>query len=127
MTQYDFISDISNINDIVVKQIKQKITGYKGQDVKKGKFCTEKFIDFEFVINLFHTSLTNCFYCNEQVSILYENSCDPKQWTIERIDNDLGHNKDNVVIACLNCNLRRRTMYYERYLMTKQLKIVKQF
>ena len=27
----------------------------------------------------------------------------------------MGHNKDNVVISCLNCNLRRRTMHYERY------------
>jgi hypothetical protein len=25
----------------------------------------------------------------------------------------------------LNCNLRRRTMYHERYLFTKQLSVVK--
>jgi hypothetical protein len=47
------------------------------------------------------------------------------QWTLERIDNDLGHNKNNVEIACLNCNLRRRTMYHERYLFTKELNIIK--
>ena len=38
------------------------------------------------------------------------------EWTIERIDNSIGHNKGNVEISCLNCNLRRRTMHYERYL-----------
>jgi hypothetical protein len=124
-SQFDYISDISNINHLVMRQIKQKIIGYKSQDQKKGKYCCEKFIDYEFVINLFHSSLTKCFYCNELVSILYEDSCDPKQWTIERIDNDMGHDKDNVVIACLNCNLRRRTMYFQRYVMTKQLMIVK--
>jgi len=30
-----------------------------------------------------------------------------------------------VVIACLECNMRRRTMYYERYVATKQLKVNK--
>jgi hypothetical protein len=125
LTQFDYISDISNINDVVMREIKQKIIGYKSQDKKKGKYCCENFIDYAFVINLFHSSLTKCFYCNELVSILYEDSCDPKQWTIERIDNDMGHDKDNVVIACLNCNLRRRTIYFQRYVMTKQLKIVK--
>jgi hypothetical protein len=50
---------------------------------------------------------------------------EPQQWTLERMDNDFGHNEGNVVIACLSCNLRRRTMHYERYLFTKQLNIVK--
>jgi len=59
------------------------------------------------------------------VHILYENVREPLQWTLERIDNDFGHNKNNVEIACLNCNLRRRTMYHERYLFTKELSIVK--
>jgi len=34
-------------------------------------------------------------------------------------------NRDNVVIACLECNMRRRTMYHERYLATKQLRVNK--
>jgi hypothetical protein len=44
---------------------------------------------------------------------------------VERIDNSIGHNRTNIVIACLDCNLHRRTMYYERYVFTKQLNIVK--
>lgn len=123
--QYDYISNINNIENIVIIQIRNKINGYKSQDKKKKIFCSEKFIDFEFVIKLFHSSLIKCYYCNEQVSILYDSVRDPKQWTIERIENNMGHNKDNVVIACLNCNLKRRTMYHQRYLMTKQLIIVK--
>lgn len=49
----------------------------------------------------------------------------PKQWTLDRIDNDIGHYSDNVVIACLSCNLHRKTMYHERFLFTKQLNIIK--
>jgi hypothetical protein len=59
------------------------------------------------------------------VQILYEYVRESNQWTLERLDNDFGHNKGNVEIACLNCNLRRRTMYHERYLFTKELSIVK--
>ena len=66
-----------------------------------------------------------CYYCKENVNVLYEIVREPKQWTLERLDNSFGHNHDNVVIACLNCNVRRRTMYHERYVFTKQLNIVK--
>ena len=59
------------------------------------------------------------------VNVLYKNVREPLQWTLERIDNDYGHNHDNVTIACLECNLRRRTMYHERYVFTKQLVIKK--
>jgi hypothetical protein len=59
------------------------------------------------------------------MKILYEHVREPKQWSLERIDNDYGHNKNNVEIACLSCNLRRKTMYHERFIFTKQLNIVK--
>ena len=62
-----------------------------------------------------------CFYCKEPTNILYEYVREPKQWTIERLDNTYGHNCDNIVIACLSCNLRRRTTHFERYLSTKRI------
>ena len=46
-------------------------------------------------------------------------------WTLERINNDFGHNYGNLEIACLSCNIKRRTMYHERFVFTKQLIIVK--
>jgi hypothetical protein len=125
INQYDYIKDVSSINCLVKSQIQDKIRGYKSQDNLKKKFCAEKNIDFEFVVELLQNSGMNCFYCKNDVLLLYENVRDPRQWSIERIDNDMGHNKDNVKIACLNCNLRRRTMYFQRYLETKQLQITK--
>ena len=64
-----------------------------------------------------------CFYCQQYVQLIYNFVREPKQWTIERIDNSIGHNKGNVEISCLHCNLQRKTMHYEKYLQTKQLKI----
>ena len=59
------------------------------------------------------------------VKILYKLVRESSQWSIERINNEFGHNKDNVTIACLDCNLKRKTMYHERFKFTKQLNIVK--
>lgn len=48
-----------------------------------------------------------------------------KQWSVDRIDNDKGHNNDNYHLACLACNLKRRKQTDEKFLFTKQLNIVK--
>ena len=109
----------------IKQQIQQKLGGYKSQDVKKAKYNELVFIKHDRVLQLMIESENLCFYCKGQVHVLYENVREPHQWTLERMDNDFGHNDGNVVIACLACNLRRRTMHYERYLFTKQLNIVK--
>ena len=110
---------------IISQQIGHKIYGYKAQDLEKGLYCAEKFVDFPKILEMFADCSMACFYCKNPVLVLYEYVREPKQWTVERIDNHFGHNKDNIAIACLNCNLHRRTMYHERYMFTKNLNIVK--
>jgi hypothetical protein len=111
---------------LINKNIVQKINGYKSQDIKKKLYTPELLIDREHVLDLLKCSQHICYYCKELVIILYENVREPKQWSLDRIDNKIGHNKGNIVIACLECNLNRKTMYHERYAFTKQLTIVKQ-
>ncbi len=48
-----------------------------------------------------------------------------KQWSLDRINNDLGHSCENVFISCLECNLKKRTKNSDSFLFTKQLKINK--
>ena len=111
---------------IILQQIKRKISGYLGQDRDKNLVDKEKFVNTQDVIGLFKTSKMICYYCKERTEIMYEFVREPKQWTLERLDNSFGHNRDNVVISCLSCNLRRRTMAKERYLQTKAMsKIIK--
>jgi hypothetical protein len=111
--------------NFIVRQINNKIYGYRTQDIDKKILCEEKLIDLQNVLNLMIKCDNKCFYCKENVNVLYEYVREPKQWTLERLDNNFGHNNDNVVIACLSCNLRRKTMHYERYVFTKQLNIIK--
>ncbi|NBQ16985.1 hypothetical protein EBU24_01570 [bacterium] len=103
------------------RQIQNKVSSYKMQDIQKNKYDEDKFVDFNFVISLLVNKELNCFYCRERVYLFYNFVRENKQWTLERIDNNFGHNKDNVEIACLNCNIRRRTMYYERFVFTNQI------
>jgi hypothetical protein len=111
--------------NFIKQQIQQKLSSYRSQDLKKNKYDSEKIINNNEVLELMLESENLCFYCKEKMYVLYENVREPKQWTLERIDNEFGHNKDNVVVSCLSCNLKRRTMYYERFLFTKQMNIVK--
>lgn len=110
---------------IILQQLKNKIAGYRSQDVLKKKYLAQEFINIDLLLHLLVDCNCCCFYCKSNTLVLYENVREPTQWSLERIDNSIGHNKGNVVIACLNCNLRRRTMHQERYLFTKQLVLVK--
>lgn len=122
-SQTQLLNDIENPSpkqQIIIREIKNKIRGYKQQDIEKQKYDEQQFVSLEFVIELLQKN-PSCFYCKGPTRILYEQSRDPKQWTLERIDNAIGHNCENVKICCLSCNIKRRTMYHEKYLFTKQL------
>jgi hypothetical protein len=115
----------SEVHPLAKRQIMHKIYGYKSQDVEKDKYDPTKFVDYDFVCELLLEKDFKCYYCSKPVYIFYNYVRENSQWTLERIDNSVGHNKDNVQVACLLCNLRRRTMHHERYLKTKQMLVVK--
>lgn len=117
---------VQHIQRVIESQIKTKIQGYHQQDIKKNLYDEQNFITFPKVIELLHSCKNTCYYCRQPVIILYEFVRDNKQWSLERRDNSFGHNHDNVEIACLHCNVCRKTMNEERYIFTKQLNIIKQ-
>ena len=122
--QYTILYDTSKTH-FIYQQIKNKLSSYRCQDIDKNLFNKPEFSDLSGVLQKMENCRLLCFYCKEPVLLLYENVREPKQWTLERIDNKKGHTMDNVEIACLSCNLRRRTMHHERYIMTKNIKNIK--
>ncbi len=54
-----------------------------------------------------------------------KNIFEKKQWTLDRINNNEGHNHDNVVISCLDCNIKRGDMDSERFKKGKEIRIVR--
>ena len=107
--------------NIILRMLYDKLRSYRAQDMSKTHYSEDEFITMQSLMELILRANNTCFYCKETVKLIYEEVRDPKQWTLERIDNSKGHNTDNVELACLACNLRRRTMYHERYILTKQM------
>jgi len=114
-----------NITKITIQEINKKICSYKYQDIIKKKLDLESFIDFNCIIDKMIECELKCRYCICEMSVLYDRSREMKQWSVDRIDNDKGHNKDNFHLACLDCNLKRRRRTDEKFLFTKQLSIIK--
>ena len=110
---------------VMLQQIKQKLSGYKRQDVIKNMWNESTFIDISHVIHKMIDSKLLCYYCGHSMRVLYDVSREMKQWTIDRIDNNKGHDNDNYHLACLECNLKRRRQSDDKFLFTKQLKIIK--
>ena len=110
----------------ILKELKKKLQGYLAQDKKKNRpYDAEKYINMEKLLPLLVASKLRCRYCKYGVMMLYNNVREPLQWTLDRIDNSKPHNRDNVVIACLKCNLERRRRSDTKFLMSKQMKIRK--
>ena len=112
--------------DFVKKEVERKLSGYKNQDIKKKKL-SDKLISYEECLEKLVISKLKCYYCKTDCLLTYENVREQSQWTLDRIDNSIGHEKDNVVICCLKCNLKRRTTNDEKFKFTKQMRIIKTF
>ena len=131
--QLKIINDIFNnnfennddISKIVIQQINKKISGYKQQDIFKNRLKIDEFLNLRSIIEKMIECNLKCRYCKNEMFVLYDISRETRQWSVDRVDNDKGHNIDNFHLACLDCNLKRRRRTDEKYLFTKQLSIVK--
>lgn len=129
--QLDFYKNEKNYNknmkikSIMDHEIKRKISNYKMQDYKKKIFNEEKFISFDFIKNKLIESELACFYCKKNIYIIYQDVRDPYQWSVDRINNENGHNNDNIIISCLKCNLHRRCRKSDEFDFTLNMKIIK--
>ena len=108
----------------VIREIRSKLNSYKNQDLKKKKFDDKQFITFDDTIEKIVTSKLRCYYCKKSIKLIFNEKRDPNQWTLDRLDNNLGHTKDNTVIADLECNLKRRRQDDNKFLFSKQVKVI---
>jgi len=111
------------LTNFITSHIKTKISSYKHQDLLKNIFLEPDFVTFNHIIELLNSCNMKCHYCACETYLLYEFVREMKQWSLDRINNDIGHNKGNLVIACLECNLKRRRTNKDAFFMTKNLTI----
>ena len=119
-----FLNQSFEGDDTTKRELQKKLNSYKQQDIKKNK-NENGLISYEELLEKLVISKLRCYYCKKEALLLYENNREQKQWTLDRLDNSYGHTKDNVVISCLKCNLERRCLNDEKFLFTKQMRLIK--
>jgi hypothetical protein len=108
-----------------LSHVRAKINNYKQQDIRKKIFDPEQFVKLDRVLQLLHDCQLECAYCSKNVYIFYNFVREASQWTLDRICNDRGHNGENLIIACLDCNLKRRCISKHAFMFTKKLVVEK--
>jgi hypothetical protein len=103
-------------------EIRKKLSAYKNQDKLHNKYDKAQHITFEQTIQKLYDSKLKCYYCNNDMLILYNKKREGLQWTLERLNNNIGHYNTNTCISCLKCNLQRRTDNHEYFKNGKQFK-----
>jgi len=127
LNEIDIINkDKTKYSSMIISHIKDKICGYKQQDILKKKLDEDNLVTFTTVIELLKNCNMKCHYCSQDIYILYERVREMKQWSLDRINNDIGHNIGNLVVACLECNLKRRRTNKDAFMFTKNLVITRE-
>jgi len=105
--------------DPIKVTIQQWLSSSKTPDIKHNRYDPENFIDKEFLYDLIDQSNNECVYCKVELQFVENNNT---LASIERIDNTIGHTKNNCVIACLWCNNTRGYRYthneFHEYIQT---------
>ena len=110
---------------LLIKELERKIGGYRQQDKRKNILNEDTLINLSHLTEKLVSSRFKCKYCRENVYLFYKNVRDDYQWTLDRINNDLGHSCANTLISCLKCNLQRRRRSMAAFTFTKELRIKK--
>jgi hypothetical protein len=112
----------NEITLLMKKEFLKKLGGYKAQDLKHELVtATAELISYQALLEKLVIAKLQCAYCRQKMLILYVEVRDPIQWTLDRIDNNIGHSAENTVPACLKCNLKRRTISHDKYVLSKKI------
>ena len=114
-----FVHSESSILNLVESKIKQyfkfKIDGYIQQDKKTKRYNPVNYIDVEWFSNRLDmiyldgsTFKKQCPDCNLPFELFFnENNDILSNISADRKDNNLGHNKSNIRLCCVKCNVKK--------------------
>jgi len=107
--------------DLIINELKSKLSSYKQQDKKKEYIEDTNLINLDNIIEKLVISKLKCYYCNKNMLLFFEKVRDNDQWTLDRINNLDEHSNENTIVCCLKCNLERRRKNSDKFLFTKKL------
>ena len=87
---------------LLINYLKNKIDGYKKQDLKAGRELNEKnYVDVNFCMERLRGT---CQKCGGDFHIEIKKGALSSNFTCQRVDNEFSHTKDNCVAYCCYCN-----------------------
>lgn len=98
-----FKSSCKICRDPIKITIRKMVSGSKDADKKKNRYNADLHVDKCFIKQLIFES-TKCYYCEVEMQFVEYNDT---LCTLERLDNNVGHSKNNCVLACMKCNKSR--------------------
>ena len=94
--------DVEKVLKIIIKTF---INCSYVADKKYNRLNIQEFIDTDFCRLLIEESNYQCCYCKCDLELINHTN---NLISIERINNKIGHNKNNVKICCLHCNVSKK-------------------
>jgi hypothetical protein len=86
----------------VERECAKMVCGYKWQDYLKGFVINRsKYVDVKWIINKYE-EVKRCRVCKQHMVFETHN---PHKVTVNRLNNDLPHDKDNCELLCNMCNV----------------------
>jgi len=110
----------------VRNEINAKLRTYKASDLSRSLPGSPD-CECEYICEKMIEQKCKCYYCHTDFLMLYKNKRDPLQWSVDRIDNSKAHCEGNVVISCLQCNLKRRTRECKEFYDCKNMRVEKEY
>ena len=103
------LSGLAEVKDADLRsRIERKIDGHRKADSdKERRYHPSEYVDTETVLRLLREQGGCCSHCNEEVLLQWKEAAgtrDTRQFSIDRINNNVAHTKNNVVVSCLRCN-----------------------
>ena len=87
----------------MLRNIGRKLQSYTSSDKCKGLQCN---LEIKDILTLKDSQKNHCAACNIEMLWCYDPN-DTRQFSVDRIDNTMGHVRDNIRLTCLECNRNR--------------------
>ena len=99
---------IKQRNQRLIENIQKKISSHKNFDKKRFKIYGN--ITYDDVLLLLTKQNNKCYVCNDNLELInYDSNCQ-YQFSIDILNNEKPHDKDNVLISCYFCNCYNRSI-----------------
>lgn len=88
------------------------IRNCKNSDKKANRFFNLDKIYVQYVLEMTEYC---CYHCNNLLEMTNGSGYNPNQFSIDRVNNILGHIKGNCVASCWGCNLKRGSKLIDEF------------